>query len=96
MPPLPRPVVARSRRYRQSDRMTASELQDLLISSLIKRVGGTRRRWRIVIGPVKVYDRATHPHCNWSVSPSGDSPEISAVEDLLDEFRTRYSIVSPD
>ncbi|MBB5716753.1 hypothetical protein [Sphingomonas aerophila] len=76
--------------------MTASELQDLLISSMIKRVGGTRRRWRIVIGPVKVYDRSTHPHCNWSVSPSGDSRETSAVEDFLDEFRTRHSIVARD
>ncbi|TFI56552.1 hypothetical protein E2493_19635 [Sphingomonas parva] len=74
--------------------MKASELQDLLITSLVRTRGGTRRQWRIAIGPVKVRDRATHPHCNWSVSPSGSAAEISAIERLLDDVRLSQPFVT--
>ncbi|MBR0552640.1 hypothetical protein [Stakelama marina] len=70
--------------------MTVGDLEDLLLAALVKRAGGTKRRWRIVLGPVKVYDPATHPHCNWQASPSGTSRENDVVERLMDEVRTRY------
>jgi len=65
--------------------MKASELQDLLISTLVRSRGGTRRQWRMGIGPLRVLDRATPPHRNWSVSPSGSAADGSAVERLLDD-----------
>ena len=74
--------------------MTASELQDLLITTLVRKSGGSRRQWRIAIGPVRVLDAATHPHCNWSVTPSGSHSEIAAVERLLDDVRLSHPIVS--
>jgi hypothetical protein len=74
--------------------MTASQLQDFLVKSLMRSVGGTQRRWRAVIGPVKVRDPATHAHCNWSVEPSGTSREIAEVERLLDRVRLERPIVS--
>jgi hypothetical protein len=67
--------------------MTASDLQSLLITTL--------RRWRLVLGEVKVYALATHPHCNWSVTPSGAFADIDAVETLVDQVRAQHPIVTP-
>jgi hypothetical protein len=74
--------------------MTTSELQHLLISALVRKVGGTQRRWRMAIGPVRLHDRATHPHCNWSVAPSGTPQEIEEIESLLDDVRLRFPVVA--
>ena len=74
--------------------MTASEIQDLLIRTLVRNVGGTQRQWRLAIGPVRLHDRATHPHCNWSVAPSGSFQQIEAIESLLDDGRLAYPIVA--
>lgn len=76
--------------------MTASEVQDLLVSTLARRSGGSLRRWRLVVGPVRLHDAATHPHCNWSVDPSGSAREIGAVEQLLDEVRLTHPIIAAD
>lgn len=70
-----------------------SKLQDMLVSQLVKRAGGTQRCWRAVLGPVKLHDRATHLHCNWSVAPSGTALEVAEVERLLDDMRLEYPIV---
>ena len=76
--------------------MTASELQDLLVKDLARHAGGTQRRWRLVVGAIRLHDPATHPHCNWSVDPSGGDREVDAVERLLDRVRLACPIVSPD
>jgi hypothetical protein len=73
--------------------MTASQLQDLLVARLARLAGGTQRRWRTVVGPVKIYDRSTHATCNWSIAPSGGSREIAEVERLLDSVRLEHPIV---
>ena len=73
--------------------MTASELQHLLIATLIRRVGGSQRRWRLVLGAVRLHDIATHPHCNWSISPSGTAQENAQAEELLDSFRLSHPLV---
>lgn len=75
--------------------MTASQLQDLLIIRLVRHVGGTQRRWRAVIGPVKVHDPETHAHCNWSLAPSGGTREIAEAERMLDALRLEHPIVTP-
>jgi hypothetical protein len=74
--------------------MTASELQDLIVATLTKRIGGTQRRWRSVVGRVRVHDVATHPHCNWSVEPSGGAGEVAQVQRLLDDLRGSFPIVA--
>lgn len=73
--------------------MTTSDLADLLVAQLLKREGGTKRRWRQVLGAVRWHDPATHPHCNWSVEASGSTRENDAVEALLDELRLRHPVV---
>lgn len=73
--------------------MTANELQDLLITALVRKAGGTRRQWRMAIGPIRLHDRATHPHCNWSVAPSGSSREIAEIERLLDDVRLSHPVI---
>ncbi len=73
--------------------MTVADLTDLFITTLLRRVGGTRRRWRMVISDVRVYSLATHLHCNWAVMPSGTIGENAAVERLADELRSSHPIV---
>lgn len=75
--------------------MTASDLQSLLLTTLVREQGGDRRRWRLVLGEVRVYPLATHPHCNWSVTPSGAFTDIDAVETLVDQVRAQHPIVTP-
>jgi len=70
--------------------MTASDLQDLITTTLARRQGGTQRRWRIALGPIILHDPATHPHCNWSVRPSGTPRETAAIEHLLDHLRLEH------
>jgi hypothetical protein len=76
--------------------MTASQILDALIAALVRRAGGSKRNWRLAIGPVRIYDPATHPHCNWSVSPSGTLSEIAHIETILDDLRLSYPIVMRD
>ncbi|OHT20603.1 hypothetical protein BHE75_02602 [Sphingomonas haloaromaticamans] len=74
--------------------MTSSELQNLIVATLTRNAGGSRRRWRLVVGPVRVYSLGTHPHCNWSVAPSGSAGENAVVEDLIDTIRSAHPIVA--
>ncbi|NLS27563.1 hypothetical protein S2M10_25600 [Sphingomonas sp. S2M10] len=74
--------------------MTAADLIDRIVAQLVRRHGGTVRRWKTVLGKVRVYDAKTHPHCNWSLAPSGAAGDVAAVEKLLDELRITYPIVS--
>lgn len=76
--------------------MTSGELHDLFLSTLVRQAGGTRRRWRLVLGNVKVYSVASHPHCNWSVIPSGSVGEVDTVERIADDLRLRYPIVTAE
>ena len=73
--------------------MKASALQNLIISQLVRRRGGTTRRWRTVVGAIRIYDPATHPHCNWAVSPSGEIRDVAQVEALLDQLRLDHPLV---
>lgn len=74
--------------------MTADALRDLFLTVLTRRFGGSRRRWRIVIGEVRVYSRESHPHCNWAVTPSGSAGENETVEGVADELRAAHPIVT--
>jgi hypothetical protein len=73
--------------------MTASQILDRLIADLMRRAGGSKRAWRLAIGPVRVYDPGTHPHCNWSVSPSGSFTQNAEIERVLDELRLAHPVV---
>ncbi|ODP37308.1 hypothetical protein BFL28_03345 [Sphingomonas turrisvirgatae] len=75
--------------------MRASQLQDLIVTMLVRRAGGTQRQWRAVVGPVKLHDIATHAHCNWSLAPSGRADQVAEVERLLDTVRLDHPIVTP-
>lgn len=70
--------------------MTAADLSDMLTTALTRKHGGSQRRWRAVLGTIRVHDPRTHPHCNWSAAPSGTAAEIDAVEELLDDVRLRH------
>ncbi len=74
--------------------MRPSELQDLIVAALAREHGGTQRRWRIALGPLRVHDAATHPHCNWSAAPQGSARENDQIERLLDTIRLAHPIVT--
>ncbi|HZF46939.1 MAG TPA: hypothetical protein VEZ26_11410 [Sphingomonadaceae bacterium] len=76
--------------------MTQSQLADILIARLVRDHGGTRQRWRKVVGPIRIYDLRTHPHCNWMVDATGSTSDIAKVESLLDELRQNHPIITAD
>lgn len=73
--------------------MTSADLIDRFLAALVREVGGTRRRWRLVLGVVRLHDVATHPHCNWSIAPTGGIEEVAEVERVADELRLRHPLV---
>lgn len=75
---------------------TSSQLHELLVTTLVRQAGGSPRRWRSAIGSIRLHDRATHPHCNWSIHPSGTPGEVAAVERLLDTIRLSHPFIQPD
>jgi len=83
-------------RLADCDFMTLSDLQDLIVFKLVREAGDTRSRWRIVLGPFRIYDKTTHPQCNWAVMPTGSAREVVVVERLLDDVRMEHSLVTPD
>ena len=74
--------------------MNAQQLQDMLLTRLVRQHGGERRSWRSAMGMIRLHDIATHPHCNWSIYPSGSSRENAAIERLLDDVRGMQPIIS--
>lgn len=74
--------------------MTAADLQDRLVAQLLRQWGGTKRRWRTAIGPVRLYDPATHPHCNWAITPAGTPGENEAIERALDDLRAAHPLLT--
>jgi hypothetical protein len=76
--------------------MTASQLQDLLVARLVRKAGGTTRKWRMAIGPIHMHDLATHAPFNWSVRPNGDARENAEIERLLDTIRLDHPVVTAD
>ena len=72
--------------------MTPARLTDLLVARLLRH-GGGGQRWRRLLGPIRLYDLSTHPHCNWSISPTGSYSEVALIERLLDEVRNSHPIV---
>ena len=75
--------------------MFVSQLQDLIVFTLVKQRGGSQRRWRIALGPVQLRDPDIYAHCNWDVAPSGTPRENAAIERLLDTIRLEHPNVSP-
>lgn len=74
--------------------MTADKLIDLLITRLVRDRGGSKHHWRKVVGPIRLYSRATHPHCNWAATPTGSFQEIAVIENLLDDLRMRHPLLT--
>ncbi|MBC9033185.1 hypothetical protein IAG41_12370 [Sphingomonas sp. JC676] len=73
--------------------MTGDDLIDRFLARLLREQGGTRRRWRNVLGAVRVYSAATHAHCNWSITPTGSAADVAAVEAVSDALRSEYPIL---
>jgi hypothetical protein len=74
--------------------MTASDLEQLLITRLIRERGGTSQTWRRALGKMIVRDAKTHPHCNWDFRLSGTDAQRAAIERLLDDVPLEHSIVA--
>jgi hypothetical protein len=73
--------------------MTSGELIDLFVKILLRDIGGTRRRWRFVLGDVTLHSIETH-HCNWSINPRGGAGENAAVERIADRLRVEHPTIA--
>lgn len=76
--------------------MTASDLEHLLITRLIRERRGKSQTWRRALGKIIVRDTKTHAHCNWAVRLGGTAAQQVAIERLLDDVRLEHSIVAAD
>jgi hypothetical protein len=76
--------------------MTAYDLEQLLITRLVRESGGTSQTWRRALGKVTVRDADTHPHCNWDVRTSGTDAQNAKIERLLDDVRLEHPILEAD
>ena len=74
--------------------MTSDKITDLLVTCLVRDHGRSKHHWRKVLGAVRLYSRATHPHCNWTITPRGTFHEVSVIEGLMDDLRMRYPVIS--
>jgi len=74
--------------------MTSRDLIDLFVKTLMRDIGGNRRRWQTVLGKVRIYSPETHPHCNWQITPIGGAGENAAVERLADRVRGEHPIIA--
>lgn len=74
--------------------MTTDRIADMLVARLVRDHGGSKHHWRKVIGPIRLYARDTHPHCNWTATPTGSARDIASVENLLDDIRMKHPILS--
>ena len=73
--------------------MTANDMIDLLVARLVRDHGKSKHHWRKAIGPIRLYSATTHPHCNWSVTPSGTAAENDIVERIADDLRAAHPIL---
>ncbi|WP_313807192.1 hypothetical protein [Sphingobium sp.] len=74
--------------------MTTDKLIDLIVARLVRDHGRSKHHWRKVVGPIRLYARETHPHCNWTANPNGTFQEIAAIESMLDDLRMCYPLLS--
>jgi hypothetical protein len=73
--------------------MTAYDVRELLVRTIVRKHGGQLMRWRTVIGEIRVYPLSTHPHCNWRVDPSGTVREVEVVERIIDAVSAQHPLV---
>jgi hypothetical protein len=74
--------------------MTAEKLTDLLVARLVRDHGKSKHHWRKVVGKLRLYSRATHPHCNWNAMPTGSVQDVVLIESLLDDLRMTHPLLS--
>ena len=74
--------------------MTRDQMIDLLVARLLREQGRSKHHWRKAIGAIRLYDRETHPHCNWTVTPTGSVRDVAIIEGLLDDMRFAHPLLS--
>jgi hypothetical protein len=74
--------------------MTRDQMIDLLVACLLRDHGRSKHHWRKAIGGLRLYDAATHPHCNWTATPTGSLRDVALIESLLDDMRFTYPMLS--
>jgi len=74
--------------------MTADQLIDRMVARLLRDHGKAKHHWRRAIGPIRLYSRDTHPHCNWSATPTGSATDVVLIEALLDDLRLAHPTLS--
>jgi hypothetical protein len=74
--------------------MTADQLIDRMVARLLRDHGKSKHHWRRAIGPIRLYGRDTHPHCNWSATPTGTDADVTRIEAMLDDLRMAHPLIT--
>lgn len=74
-------------------RVSANDIIDMLVARLVRDHGRSKHHWRKAIGPVRLYSRETHPHCNWTATPTGSAGDIALIEGMLDDMRMAHPLI---
>lgn len=74
--------------------MTAADLHETFITTLLRDAGNYRRHWRLALGEVRIYSVETHPHCNWAIAPSGSLRDLTEIERVADKLRLQHPIIT--
>jgi hypothetical protein len=75
--------------------LSSAELNGLLIEMLTGHAGGAPEQWRDAVGDIVVLSLETHPHCNWTVLPTGSAREIAAVDLAVELVRGDHPLARP-
>ncbi|QGP81089.1 hypothetical protein [Sphingobium sp. CAP-1] len=74
--------------------MTCDGMTDLMVARLLRDHGRSKHHWRKAIGAIRLYSRDTHPHCNWTATPTGTVRDMALIESLLDDLRMAHPLLS--
>lgn len=74
-------------------RVSANDIIDMLVARLVHDHGRSKHHWRKAIGAVRLYSRETHPHCNWTATPTGSVGDIALIEGMLDDMRMAHPLI---
>lgn len=64
-----------------------TELIELLATMLEGVAGGSKERWRKVLGPVEKLNIVFNPRSNWRLSPDGTPEELDVVVRAIEIVR---------
>jgi len=72
-------------------KLTVDDIANHIAKALVYTMGGRRRQWLELIGPVVLVPAGTHAHTNWEACPVASfGPDLGAILAAEALVRARY------